>query len=472
MGFYYSTTVKGRKFNSGDKFICANYVSHGYHSSDGYRPLSIPLFAGASYVFKYYADYDWSIYRYGIAFDPTADYSKYPEYAQYQGKDWDIGWFSDICFTDYTQKYNINYYDSNNQLKTTQQKTMNKSLLLLNKAEAINNSIKDYSTSVTRTITFNGGGIINDTTTRITAKTNYDLISWKTSNNIRYDFGATYTADTNLNLYPNYTISGSLPSLILPEPSSSTKIVTDTTPTKVQYNLNGSGVVGTTPNTRVVYNKTKYYFDGWSRNFDVYKPGYVINNVTENITFTATWKQEQILSTIELSNGSGFSRPGYIFIGWGSSSDATTPVATTYTPTRGVTTTLYAIWVSSNIFDGIRITFNDDIKSWKTSLINKVGGQTAYDNICANMTASTVTNWNTAYTTASNNGRVTATHGRYICKFIAAFALAAGVSSTNTYYINVKTWGNSTTSLGIIISSGSRIDSAIKQNIEGLIDSI
>ncbi|WP_461255519.1 leucine-rich repeat protein [Treponema sp. R80B11-R83G3] len=69
-------------------------------------------------------------------------------------------------------------------------------------------------------------------------------------------------------------------------------------------------------------------------------------------------------STITLPGGNGFSREGYIFLGWNTQADGNGTTYTTSMPTPNSNITLYAKWVAST-FTGNSI---DGFKEWLTSM--------------------------------------------------------------------------------------------------------
>jgi uncharacterized repeat protein (TIGR02543 family) len=104
---------------------------------------------------------------------------------------------------------------------------------------------------------------------------------------------------------------------------------------KVTFNANG-GTCNTASLTAT--NTTTYTFAGWSYNGTTYKAGASFTP-TAATTMTANWSTSTALGSITLPAAS---KSGYTFVGWGTSSAATSGVTGTYTPNGNVT--LYAVY--------------------------------------------------------------------------------------------------------------------------------
>ena len=237
----------------------------------------------------------------------------------------------------WTINYNANGYGS---APSSQTKTYGTTLTL-------RSFIADQS-SAGYTVSFNSN---NGTTTptnlssTITRKQTY----WNTKSNgtgTNYGSGGSYTANEGATLYAIWSTTNGSVTL----PSAITRNNTTENGYKVTFNANG-GTCNTPSLTAV--NTRSYTFNKWaagSTSGTKYNAGASFTP-TANTTMYATWTESVTNGTIELPVAA---KSGYTFIGWGTSSSATTGTTGEYTPTRNIT--LYAVY-SAN---GYAVTYDSN----------------------------------------------------------------------------------------------------------------
>ncbi len=209
---------------------------------------------------------------------------------------------------------------------------------------------KDYGTALTLSST---------TPTRA----GYTFLGWSTSStatSATYSAGGTYNSESNTTLYAIWKKN-------------------QTTAYTLSYNANGgSGAPSSqTGSTSYIISSTKptrtgYAFLGWSTSSSAtsatYQPGSSIT-ISTNTTLYAVWKANTYTVKYNANGGSGtmsnsnhtynvskaltsnaFTRSGYTFLGWSTSSSATSATYTNgqsvknLTSTNGGTVNLYAVW--------------------------------------------------------------------------------------------------------------------------------
>lgn len=237
----------------------------------------------------------------------------------------------------WTVQYNANGYGT---APSSQTKTYGTALTL-------RNFIADQS-GAGYTVSFNSN---NGTTTpgnlssTITRKQTY----WNTNSNgtgTNYGSGGSYTANEGATLYAIWSTTNGSVTL----PSAIARNNTTENGYKVTFNANG-GSCNTASLTAV--NTRSYTFNKWaagSTSGTKYNAGASFTP-TANTTMYATWTESVTNGTIELPVAA---KSGYTFIGWGTSSSATTGTTGEYTPTRNIT--LYAVY-SAN---GYAVTYDSN----------------------------------------------------------------------------------------------------------------
>ena len=177
----------------------------------------------------------------------------------------------------------------------------------------------------------------SSTPSALTSTIYYDQTYWNTNSSgtgTNYGSGASYTSNASATLYAIWkTTNGSvtLPAKITRADGSSTGY-------KVTFNANG-GVCDTSSLTAT--NTIKYTFNKWaagSTSGTTYSAG-ASYTPTGAVTMYATWNSSTINGNINLPTPT---RVGYTFMGWSTSSTATSGTTGSYTPSGNVT--LYATW--------------------------------------------------------------------------------------------------------------------------------
>ena len=249
---------------------------------------------------------------------------------------------------------------------------------LVQPTESYYNSIYPSNVSVQVVFDSNASGVsggtvwfdnnsITDTIDYVPIRTGYTLLGWSkssTATSPTYYNGQTYTFTSSTTLYAVWKANTY----------------------SVKYNANGgSGSMSNSSHTYDVskslssnaFTRTGYTFLGWSKYSTATSPTYTNGQSVKNLTSVsdaiinlyAVWQANTYTVSYNANGGSGtmsnsshtydvaksltsnaFTREGYTFLGWSTSSGATTPTYTNgqsvknLTSTNGGTVNLYAVW--------------------------------------------------------------------------------------------------------------------------------
>lgn len=286
------------------------------------------------------------------------------------------------------------------------------------------------------TVSFNRNGGTT-TPSSLTSTIYYNQTNWNTKANgsgTNYASQDSYTTNGANTMYAIWSTSNGSVTL----PSAISRSQSTTNGYTVTFNANG-GSCGTTSLTAT--NTTTYTFAGWSYNGTTYAAG-ASYTPTAATTMTANWSTSTTLGSITLPAAS---KSGYTFVGWGTSSAATSGVTGTYTPNGNVT--LYAVY-SAN---GYTVAYNangygtapanqtkthgsnltlqpfiaDQSGPGYTVSFNKNGGDSTPGNLTSSVTKKQ-TNWNT-----NSNGTGTSYGSQGTYSSDASTTLYAIWSTTN-----------------------------------------
>ena len=221
-------------------------------------------------------------------------------------------------------------------------RTTNPSITLTStKPTKANTTVSSY------TVAYNANGGSSTPSTQTATKTrSYTFSKWNTNSGgtgTDYNGGTAYTFSANATLYAKYTSSDSGGSVNLA--SAISRANGSTTGYSVTYNANGGSGA---PSTQTSGNRTvTYTFNKWaagSATGTQYTAGSSFTP-SANTTMYATWNSSTSANSSWTCSSTEPTRDGYIFLGWSTSSTATTATytaGTAYTITNGLT--LYAVW--------------------------------------------------------------------------------------------------------------------------------
>lgn len=206
---------------------------------------------------------------------------------------------------------------------------------------------KANATVSSYTVAYNANGGSSTPTTQTATKTRkYTFSKWNSKSDgtgTDYNSATAYTFSANATLYAKYTSSDSGGSVTLA--SAISRANGSTTGYSVSYNANGGSGA---PSAQTSGNRTiTYTFNKWaagSASGTTYSAGGSFTP-SANTTMYATWNSSTSANSAWTCSSTKPTRSGYTFLGWSTSSTATTATytaGTAYTITSGLT--LYAVW--------------------------------------------------------------------------------------------------------------------------------
>lgn len=206
---------------------------------------------------------------------------------------------------------------------------------------------KANATVSSYTVAYNANGGSSTPTTQTATKTRkYTFSKWNSNSagtGTDYNSATAYTFSANATLYAKYTSADSGGSVTLA--SAISRANGSTTGYSVSYNANGGSGA---PSAQTSGNRTiTYTFNKWaagSASGTTYSAGGSFTP-SANTTMYATWNSSTSANSAWTCSSTKPTRSGYTFLGWSTSSTATTATytaGTAYTITSGLT--LYAVW--------------------------------------------------------------------------------------------------------------------------------
>ena len=305
-------STSGTTYSAGASFTptAATTMYATWNSSTGsYSSITLPTPTRTGYTFKGWSTSSSATSGTTGSYTPSSSVTLYAT--------WQIN--------TYTISYNANGYGT---APASQTKTYGTNLTL--QSFIANQSATGYKVSYNA----NGGNSTPSaqTSTRTMKQTYWNTNSSGTGTN--YSSGGTYTTNAGATLYAIW--SGTNNAITLA--SAISKSNTTANGYTVTFNANG-GVCDTSSLTAT--NTIKYAFNKWaagSTSGTTYSAG-TSYTPTGAITMYATWNSSTINGSINLPTPT---RVGYTFMGWSTSSTATSGTTGSYTPSGNVT--LYATW--------------------------------------------------------------------------------------------------------------------------------
>lgn len=205
----------------------------------------------------------------------------------------------------------------------------------------IGTTTRDNSTNPGYTITFDAttnGGTCNTASLTASNPVSHTFKNWNSATDgsgaTWDDTAAVYQITSNITLYAQWESTETLGTISLPTASKSSTNAQNRTVT-LNYN-DGSGKTETKTSTATI----TYAFQGWSTSATAATGSTGTYKPTSSHKLYAIFKGTTgTYSAVSLPSPT---RTGYTFIGWGTSSTATSGTTGSYTPSGNIT--LYAIW--------------------------------------------------------------------------------------------------------------------------------
>lgn len=306
-------------------------------------------------------------------------------------------------------------------------RTSNPSITLTStKPTKANTTVSSY------TVSYNANGGSSTPSNQTATKTrSYTFSKWNTNSGgtgTDYSGGVAYTFSANATLYAKYTSSDSGGSVTLA--SAISRANGSTTGYSITYNANGGSGA---PSTQTSGNRTiTYTFNKWaagSATGTTYSAGGSFTP-SANTTMYATWNSSTSANSAWTCSNTIPTKTGYTFLGWATSSTATTvtyTAGTAYTITGDLT--LYAVW-KANVPSNLNL---QGTKNTTTSISLSLNATSAIDitNYIVYYKTASETTYDSISFGASNTGTLTGldVDTNYIIYFTAENA--SGISSNS-----------------------------------------
>lgn len=205
--------------------------------------------------------------------------------------------------------------------------------------------------SSTYTITLDGnGGTLSPTSLNQTDTIKYTFSHWNTKSDdsgTKYNAGATYTTNSNLTLYAQYTSTLTKGSVIL-QVNSSVKDSVEQDGFVVIFDPEGGS---NTPASKTTKRTASYSLSGWKNNASgtIFAIGQEVS-FSGNTTLHAQWSTSYEEKPINISETAG-NKEGYTYKGWSTipSTQETRPLIDNENFVTTSNITLYAVW-EANIY--------------------------------------------------------------------------------------------------------------------------
>lgn len=226
-------------------------------------------------------------------------------------------------------------------------RTSNPSITLANAISRNNTTVSSY------TVSYNANSGSSTPSTQTATKTrSYSFGGWNTNSSgtgTNYSAGSSHTFSANTTLYAKWSSSDSGGTITLPSAiSRSNSYVSGY---NISYNANGGS--GAPSSQTSGSRKVTYTFNKWAEGSATgtkYSAG-ASYTPSSNTTMYATWTSSTTSSSSWTCSSTIPTRTGYTFLGWSTSSTATSPdyiAGQNYTITSGKT--LYAVWKINNYY--------------------------------------------------------------------------------------------------------------------------
>ena len=246
----------------------------------------------------------------------------------------------------YTINYNAN---GGTGAPSSQTKTYDVALTLSSTTPTKASTVTYPTGTITISYNANGGSSTPSAKTGTYTNTKtvpYTFKNWNTNSSgtgTSYNAGASYTANAAATLYAQWNTGSATetrttnPSITMA--SAITRANDSTTGYTVTFNVNG----GSSSHNSVTSTRTiTYTFVGWNTNASGTGTNYSASTAytfSENDTLYAKWTPSYTNNAITLPTPT---RSGYKFLGWATTSTASSGTTGSYTPSSNIT--LYAIW--------------------------------------------------------------------------------------------------------------------------------
>lgn len=224
-----------------------------------------------------------------------------------------------------------------------------------NNAVTLAGAIARNSSQSTYTVSYNAnGGTSTPSSQTLTRTTPYTFSKWAagSTGGTQYSAGASFTPSSNTTMYAIWNTGTTTGSVGLA--SAISKSNTSVDGYVVTFNANG-GTCSTSSLT--AKNTIKWTFNKWNTKSDGSGTSYAAGatySTSANLTLYATWTSSTTKGSITLPTPT---RTGYKFLGWATSSTATSGSTGSYTPSSSLT--LYAIWTPNGT---VRVWYNGEYR--------------------------------------------------------------------------------------------------------------
>lgn len=246
----------------------------------------------------------------------------------------------------YTISYNAN---GGTGAPSSQTKTYDVALTLSSTTPTKASTVTYPTGTITISYNANGGSSTPDNGNGQYTNTKtvpYTFKNWNTNSagtGTSYNAGASYTANAAATLYAQWNTGSATETRTtnprITMPAAISRVNGSTTGYTVTFNVNG----GSSSHNAVTSTRTiTYTFGGWNTNSSGTGTNYSASTAytfSENDTLYAKWTPSYTNNAITLPTPT---RSGYKFLGWATTSTASSGTTGSYTPSSNIT--LYAIW--------------------------------------------------------------------------------------------------------------------------------